>query len=222
MTSSRFGFGRLCLAASAAILVAVPVALSAQSDDRRRAVGDWLVEDVRDEDGGRTLRLLHEDGDYSLDYHVSFTPGAASYPSQGFMVWRLNCGQGGEESLDGGLDSLEARTIRGRLVQYLDRCTAPAAERDAMLRDFDRAFALLAEWAPESQAAALAEEGMDAAGNAIDMAGEIVENMADMALDETMSTDMNMAMDMDMTDMNAAYMDPGEETWTNSTADEPN
>ena len=76
--------------------------LSAQSDDRRRAVGDWLVEDVGDDEGGRTVRMTREDGDYSLDYHMNISPGAADFASQGFMVWRLTCGQGGEESLDGG------------------------------------------------------------------------------------------------------------------------
>lgn len=223
----RSSFGRLCLAASAAALVLVPVALSAQSDDRRRAVGDWLVEDVTDEQGGRTLRMTREEGDYSLDYHLNFSPGGAGSASQGFMVWRLTCGQGGEESLDGGIESLDARATRARIAQYLDRCTTPAAERDAVLRDFDRAFALLAEWAPESQAAALAEDALEAAANAIDAAGAAIENAADMdmGLDMNMTTsmdnDMSMSMDESMTDMNAIEMEPGEETWTNSTTDEP-
>src|SRR5688500_7210716 len=112
MTSRRFGFGHVCLVASAAILVVAPVALSAQSDDRRRAVGDWLVEDVGDDEGGRTLRMTREDGDYSLDYHMNLSPGAADFASQGFMVWRLTCGQGGEESLDGGRSGVTARATR--------------------------------------------------------------------------------------------------------------
>ena len=214
----RLGFARLCLAASAAVLVVAPVALSAQSDDRRRAVGDWLVEDVGDDEGGRTLRMTREDGDYSLDYHLNFATG---YASQGFMVWRLTCGQGGEESLDGGIESLDARTTRARLVQYLDRCTTPAGERDFMLRDFDRAFALLTEWAATAPDLMAAGNALDAAANAIDAAGAAIENAADMDMD--MDMDMNATvMDMDATDMNMTDWNMSEDAWTNvSDADEP-
>jgi hypothetical protein len=225
----RSSFGRLCLAASAAILIVAPVALSAQSDDRRRAVGNWLVEDVGDGDGGRAVRMTREDGDYSIDYHVSFAPGAADHPSQGFMVWRLTCGQGGGESLDGA-SAGQARVIRGRLVDYLERCDAPANERESLLRDFDRAFALLAEWAGEARTAVAAGDSLEAAADAMDAADNAfaaaANDMAmDYAADMNMSTDMNAATDMDMDmdmDMNMANMSFGEEVWTNSSGtDEP-
>src|SRR5688572_7752202 len=97
----RAGFGRIALAAGAAILVLLPAALPAQSDDRRRALGDWLVEDVDDEFAGRSVRLTREAGDYLLDYHMSVRPGASRVEVHGFMIVRLNCGQGGDESIDG-------------------------------------------------------------------------------------------------------------------------
>ncbi len=228
MKLRRIGFGRLCLAASAAILVIAPVALSAQSDDRRRAVGDWLVEDVGDGSGGRTLRIMREEGDFSLDYHMNISPGADDFASQGFMVWRLNCGQGGEESLDGGVSRVEARAIRARLAEYLGRCETPAPQSEALLRDFDRAFALLTEWAPEARASALADSGMAAGDNDMAMADYIegtdmnmdmgmdmnatytdayaYENMTDMSMDMNMTTDMNYS----------------EDEYTNVTMDEPN
>ena len=220
----RFGFGRLCLAAFAAILVALPMALSAQSDDRRRAVGDWLVEDVGDDDGGRTLRMTREDGDYSLDYHMNLSPGAGDFASQGFMVWRLTCGQGGEESLDGGPSGVAARATRARIADYLARCETPRREAEALLRDFDRAFALLTEWA------ATAPDLM-AAGNAVDAAAAAAENDA-MSADMDMTMDMNATdmtmdmnatvMDVDATDMNMTDWNMSEDAWTNSVeADEP-
>src|SRR5688572_22389448 len=218
----RSGFGRLCLAASAAILIVAPVALSAQSDDRRRAVGNWLVEDVGDGDGGRAVRMTREDGDYSIDYHVSFAPGAADHPSQGFMVWRLTCGQGGGESLDSA-SAGQARVIRGRLVDYLERCDAPANEREALLRDFDRAFALLAEWAGEARTAVAAGDSLEAAADAMDAADNAfaaADNAMDYAADMNMSTDMNATTDMDMDMSNMSF---SEETWTNSSeTDDPN
>ncbi len=222
MKLRHLGFGRLCLAASAAMLVVAPVALSAQSDDRRRAVGNWLVEDVGDGDGGRAVRMTREDGDYSVDYHMSFAPGAADHPSQGFMVWRLTCGQGGEESLDGA-SAGQARAIRGRLVDYLERCDAPANERESLLRDFDRAFALLAEWAGEARTAVAAGDSLEAAADAMDAADNAfaaADNAMDYAADMNMSTDMNATTDMDMDMSNMSF---SEETWTNSSeTDDPN
>ncbi len=221
MTFRRRGFGRLCLAASAAMLIVVPVALSAQSDDRRRAVGDWLVEDVGDDEGGRTVRMTREDGDYSLDYHMNISPGAADFASQGFMVWRLTCGQGGEESLDGGHSGVAAPATRARIADYLARCETPRRDAEALLRDFDRAFALLTEWA------ATAPDLM-AVGNAVEAAAAAAENAAMSAEhgdggDVDMTMDMN-ATDMDMgaTDMNMTDWNMSEDAWTNaSETDEP-
>lgn len=194
MTLRRFG-----LAAALILLALAPVALSAQSDERRRAVGDWLVEDVYDDGGGRILRLSRETGDYRLDYHLNLGPNDAAYGSQGFLVWRLNCGQGGEESIAGGLAGVEAADAGRRLTDYLTRCETPDADAAELMDGFDRALALAVEWGAETEATAAvtaAESAADSAvDNAVDMAGEAVENSAD-AIDMS-ATDMSM-------DMNAA------------------
>jgi hypothetical protein len=202
------------------MLVVVPVALSAQSDDRRRAVGDWLVEDAFDDAGGRTLRMVREDGDYSLDYHMNMSPTAGNFESQGFMVWRLTCGQGGEESLDGGPAAVQARAVRARIADYLARCETPAAEAQALLGEFARAFAVLAEWS------ATVPDSMMAAGNAIEAAAAAAENAAmttDMdAYMDMNATDMDMTMDMNATDMNMTDWNMSEDAWANaSETDEP-
>jgi hypothetical protein len=221
MTFRRRGFGRLCLAASAAMLIVVPVALSAQSDDRRRAVGDWLIEDAFDDAGGRTLRMVREDGDYSLDYHINMSPAAGNFESQGFMVWRLTCGQGGEESLDGGPAAVQARAVRARIADYLARCETPAAEAQALLGEFDRAFAVLAEWS------ATVPDSMMTPENAIEAAAAAAENAA-MSAEHVDGGDMDMSMDMNATDMdmvtdvNMTGWNMSEDAWTNSVeTDEP-
>ena len=207
MTLRRFGFAALT------VLALVPVALSAQSDERRRAVGDWLVEDVYDDGGGRILRVSRESGDYRLDYHLGFAPGQAAYGSQGFLVWRFNCGQGGEESLGGGgLAAVDADAVRTRLAGYLERCETPDAEAAELLRGFERALRLAAEWGAETEVAALYAAEAAIADNDVAMAADAIENAADALEDAAdMSIDMNvdMATDMDMS------------VDTNSTADAP-
>ena len=201
MTLRRLGFAALTL------LALVPVALSAQSDERRRAVGDWLVEDVYDDNGGRILRVSRESGDYRIDYHLSFGPDQTAYGSQGFLVWRLNCGQGEEESLGGGLGGMEAAAVRSRLAGYLARCETPNAEAAQLLGGFEPALRLAAEWGAETEAAAVsAGSALDAADaafaeNDVAMAADALENAADMAMDMNVdaATDMDMSVEMNST-----------------------
>jgi hypothetical protein len=199
MTLRRFGFAALTL------LALVPAALSAQSDERRRAVGDWLVEDVYDDGGGRILRVSRESGDYRLEHHLSFGPGQTAYGSQGFLVWRFNCGQGGEESLGGGLAAVEPAAVRTRLAGYLERCETPDAEAAELLRGFERALRLAAEWGAETEVAAaeapILDNDMAMAADAIENAADALEDAADMSMDMNvdMATDMDMSVDMNST-----------------------
>ena len=177
--------GRVIFAATAAFLVLAPVALSAQSDERRRAIGDWLVEDASDEAGNSILRISRESGDYRLDYHLNLASGFPGEFSQGFLVWRLNCGQGIEEGFPAGAAGVDPAAVRRRIEDYLGRCGTPQAEAAELMRDFDRGMALLAQWATERQARwGSAENAADAAEAAAD------------------SMELNMTDDMGMADMN--------------------
>jgi hypothetical protein len=194
------GFGRVALAVAGGVLILAPMALSAQSDDRRRAVGDWLVEDVADEVGGRVLRMEREAGDYHLLYHLSLPYEATRYQSQGFLVWRLNCGQGGEESLPGGVAGAQAAAVRARLATYLERCETPAGDAADLLRDFDRAFALLAEWGALGEVGAANMAEMEAAAEAM---VDAAANTSDGYGADDMNTDMSMDVEFgETTDMN--------------------
>ena len=195
--------GRTAFAGTAALLILAPVALSAQDGERRRAVGDWLVEDTFDEAGSRILRISRESGDYRLDYHRNLGGGLPEDQSQGFLVWRLNCGQGGEESL-AGTGGAEAAEVRRRFADYLVRCDTPQAEAADLMRDFDRGFALLTEWRAEAEAvwgsienaAAAAEaaaDSMDADRSVIDGMGEVDMSDMNMTVDDGMgATETNM------------------------------
>ena len=195
---ARAGF-----AATAALLILAPVALSAQ-DERRRAVGDWLVEDAFDESGGRILRMTRESGDYRLDYHLNLGGGLPEDLSQGFLVWRLNCGQGEEESLAGGTGAAEAGAVRRRLADYLARCETPESEAADLMRDFDRGFALLTEWRAEAEAVwGSAENAADAAEAAAD------------------SMDLNMTDEMGLADTNYTADEALDATVYENAADVP-
>jgi len=160
---------RAAWTAVAILIVAAPVALWAQSDgsDRRRAVDDWLVEDVS-EDTSRAVHIRREEGDYSIDYHLWLEPGSDRIGAQGFLIGRLNCARGGEESVDGSLD---AAAVRRRIEEYLDGCEAPPQDVAALLQGYDGAFELARQWANER-----------------------LPEMASMAA----SSDMDMSMDMNM------------------------
>ena len=199
------GFGRTAIAAAGALLVVAPVALWAQSEnDRRRAVGDWLVEDVADqEDGIRTVHLRREEGDYNIDYHMWLRAGPTVIESHGFAVDRLNCARGMEETTEGqDATPVDAAAVRGRLVAYLEECEAPAAEVAALLDGYERAFRLARAWADER----LAENAyrpsddemamdMNMSDDAMDMGGSVSENAMDMSMD----VDMNVTTDMNAT-----------------------
>jgi hypothetical protein len=183
--------------------------------ERRRAVSDWLVEEHFDGNGDVTGRMSRSLDDADVEYSLVVPAAAGALPSQGFVVVRLNCGQGGSESLDGHRP--DAAAVRDRLGEYLRACKAPAAQVEAALAGLDRALALAGGWA-EERAASIAA-GMDHAGMSSGLG--VAEEMS-MDLD---APDMNAADDIgmvemtmdDMSDMSAA-MDMNSTTDTNVTA----
>ena len=202
-------FGRVAFAAAGALLIIAPVALWAQSDqDRRRAVGNWLVEDVADqEDGIRRVHVRREEGDYSIDYHMWLRAGPTVIESHGFAVDRLNCARGMEETTEGeDATPADPAAVRARLVAYLEECEAPAAEVAALLEGYERAFALARTWADER----LAENAYTPADDEMAMDMNMSEDAMDMGVTDANATDMGMDMDMNMdmtTDMNATVME---------------
>lgn len=170
--------------AGAAILAAQP----APGEDRRRAVGDWLIEDVAEEDGGRIVRMTRTADDYSLEYHVSFWRGNAR-PNRGASAQRLTCLRGGEEGGTEAADAAQASALRARLADYLAACEASPQEAEAALEGFERAFALASAWAEEAEAATAAEAA------AIANYGMEMTTNANLAMD--MAMDTNMIVDAD-------------------------
>ena len=186
MKFSKAGVGRAAVAAG--LLLLVPVGLLAQSDgERRRAVGDWLVEDAYEQDG-RVIRLTREEGDYRIRYDIILRYGETAPSSHGFEVDRLNCAQGMSESTGGNDDTpVQAAPIRARLVEYLERCDAPSADVANLLQGFERAFALARSWTDERLAETSPET--NAAAYTDDMALDM--NATDMAMDMGATADMN-------------------------------
>lgn len=201
MEFSKTGIARA--AAAAGLLLLVPVGLLAQSeDDRRRAVGDWLIEDVSDQDG-RVIHLTREEGDYRIKYDIWLRPGETTPGAHGFEVDRLNCAQGMSESTGGPDDTpIEVAPIRARLVEYLERCDAPASEIAGLLQGYERAFAVARSWADERLAQLSDEASAASAAYENDMMLDM--NATDMAMDMNATTDTNTATDM--SDMSYADM----------------
>jgi len=188
-------------------LLTAGAALLAQTgeDDRRRAVGDWLVEDAADPDGGRAIGLEREFGDYQISYKMWVRPDGSLTDMT--TIVRLNCGQGGGGAMDGGDVAARTNEIRGALAAELADCEAPADEAEAALDGFGRAYALAASWVGEraDQArTASADMSMDMGSDvAMDMGSDVA---MDMNMDMGMGTNMTMtnSSDLDAADMNAA------------------
>lgn len=121
--------------------------------DRRRAVGDWLVEHVAEEDGGRIVRMTREGDGFQLSYHSSHWRGN-HHPYRGGEISWHGCSSGGEE---GEAEALPAAAVRGLLTRWLAECDASPGEARALLDGFELAFALTVEWNRDAQAATEAE-----------------------------------------------------------------
>jgi hypothetical protein len=163
----------------------------AEVEDRRRAVGDWLVEHVGEEDGGRLVRMTREGDDHNIEYRIGFwhdNPG----PVLGGTVMRFNGMCGGYESPSDGRIAAAA-AVRAELAGHLAQCGVSAEAAAATLQGFERAYALVAAWAEEAEAASAAH------GQAIADYGNDMITDADMTGVEWV--DMN-ATDASMTDTN--------------------
>lgn len=180
------------LLGAAALLAAQP---SWETGERRRAVGDWLVEDVADPGHGWMVGLSREADEYSLGYHIQLNALEAP-PVEIYQVVRLNCGRSGGASIGDGRAYGDRDQVRAQLVGYLVECEMTPEAAEEAVQGFDRAFALAADWADAREA-------------------EMAASRAAGSPDAEMSTDMN-AMDMDMAlDMNATEMDMATDmNWT--------
>lgn len=136
--------------ASAALLAAQPFD---PPPDRRRAVGDWLVEHVGEEDGGRIVRMSREGEGFELSHRSAHWRGNR-HPYRGGSVRWHGCSRGGEE---GQADALTAAEVRALLSDWLAECDASPGEAGALLDGFERAFALTVEWNGDAQMATEAE-----------------------------------------------------------------
>ena len=166
----------------------------AEVEDRRRAVGDWLVEHVGEEDGGRLVRMTREGDDHNVEYRIGYWRGNPG-PVRGGTVMRLNgvCGDY-ESPVDPA--PLPAAAVRAELADRLAACGVADAQAAATLQGLERAYALVAAWAEEAAAVTAAE----------------AEAVADYGMD------MGMDADMTVTDMNySAESDPAPATDLNAT-----
>ena len=211
MSSRRY---KLALAAaSATALLGGATLLAAQpsweTGERRRAVSDWLVEDVMDPGHGWSVGMSREADEYSLGYYIHLNALEAP-PVELYQVVRLSCGRSSGASI-GDRAYGDRDQVRAQLVGYLVECEMTPEEAEEAVQGFERAFALTAEWADEraaemaaSRAAAASEGEMSAdmgAMEAIDINAPDM-NMTEMdmnAADMDMMTDMNATMDMNWT-----------------------
>ncbi|MGZ8282001.1 MAG: hypothetical protein ACXWUN_03480 [Allosphingosinicella sp.] len=183
---------RFALAASLSVaLLGAGAMLAAQpagEEGRRRAVGDWLVEEDFEDDGSVAIGISRVHDDDSVAYHLTVPGAGGALPSHDYLVIRLNCGQGEGEALES--DRPEAPAVRARIADYLGRCEASPEEIAAVLTGFERAHSVAAGWADE-RAAAIGEMAMDMN---MDMGSDMSMDMGTMDMNAT--TDMNATMDM--------------------------
>ena len=194
------------LLGGAAIVAAQP---TWETGERRRAVGDWLVEDVVDPGHGWDVSLRREGDEYSLSYLIRLNALQGGSPVEIYEVVRLNCGQGGGAAIEGGRNYGERDRVRAQLVEYLVRCELPPEEAETALEDFERAFALAAGWADEravemaaNHAAGSSEGEMSTDMSAMDMTMDMNAADMDVMTDTNFTADMDMSMDTNTTDMN--------------------
>jgi len=130
--------------------------------DRRRAVGDWLIEYVAESDGGLVVRMSRDGDGYRLKYHEAFWRGNYG-PVRDISTERRDCGGGGEESGAGADPTLEAGELRRRFTDQLADCGAGEPEIAAALEDLEQAFEIASGWAAEAAATTAAEAAAIAA-----------------------------------------------------------
>jgi hypothetical protein len=161
--------------------------LTAQSihDEQRRAVGDWLVEHVAESNGGRIVRMTHNNDAYNAEYQLAFWPGNEGIV-RGAYAGQLNC-MGGSSGGIADVGGEAPAAVRAELAEHLAGCEVPPERIEAALQGFERAFALTLDWAGDAAAAAVESAAADSG--------------TDMMMDTNMAMEMNpedMAMDMDV------------------------
>jgi len=164
----------------AAVLISSALAgaamVSAQSPDerveRRRTVGDWLVEYVAENDGGLVVRMSREGGGFRLRYHEAFWRGNYG-PARSVTTALGDCGGGGEESGVDASPTLEAAELRRRFAEHLATCGAEGREIAAALAYLEQAFAIASIWVAEAEATTDAEATAIAAYGEDNMAMEV-------------------------------------------------
>ena len=129
MSTSRWGSAALAALMLVAGLGGATLLFAQPStEDRRRAVADWLVEDVAEDDGTRVVRMTRELGDSRLEYSLAFPHGAAG-PARGLSAEHLGCGGGGGIGIASVADEAPAPSVRSELGRYLARCEVPCRRR---------------------------------------------------------------------------------------------
>lgn len=204
MKSRRF---TVALVATALAVLGGATMITAQptweTGERRRAVSDWLVEDVMDPGHGWSVGMSREADEYSLGYYIHLNALEAP-PVELYQVVRLSCGRSSGASI-GDRAYGDRDQVRAQLVGYLVECEMTPEAAEEAVQGFERAFALTAEWADEraaemaaSRAAAASEGEMNTDMGAMDVAIDM--NAPDMNMtDMDMMTDMNASMDMNWT-----------------------
>ena len=193
------------LLGGAALLAAQPSSETSEhwtTGERRRAVGDWLVEDAADPGHGWEVSLQREADEYIIHYQILLN--ALEAPTvENYEVLYLDCDRHGGEGIEGGRPHGAHDRVSDRVVDTLVGCGMTPEAAGEALQGFERAYALAARWADEREAEMAAERAAAGAEGAMSSEINVAESM-DMAVDMN-ATDM----DMNAADMNwTADVDP--------------
>ena len=193
----------------AALLAAQPSSETSEhwtTGERRRAVGDWLVEDAADPGHGWEVSLQREADEYMIHYQILLN--ALQAPTvENYEILYLDCDRHGDEGIESGRPYGEHDKVSDRVVETLVSCAMPREAAEEAVQGFERAYALATRWADEREAEMAAERA--AGGGEGEMSTEInVAESMDMAVDMN-SGDMGVALDMNAAEMNwTADVDP--------------
>ena len=122
----------------------------------RRDVGGWRIVYFSEGDGGLQVRMARRGAGYFLEYHVSWWRGNGG-PIRGATMVDGECNSGEAGDLNNPDDEWNAGTVRERFGEYFAECQTSSLRAAEMLGGFDRAFAQLAAWSFDAEAATVAE-----------------------------------------------------------------
>jgi hypothetical protein len=167
--------------------------------ERRRAVGDWLVEDAADPGHGWEVSLQREADEYMIHYQILLN-GLGAPRVEGHEVLYLDCDRHGGEGIESGRADGEHDRPRDWVIDTLVSCAMTREAAEEAVQGFERAYALADRWADEREAEMAAYQAVGAAEEAMSTEINVAESM-DMAVDMN-SGDMGVALDMNAADMN--------------------